>query len=129
MGGLILAVPLAISVVHHTILVCHNALCLKRETAVVFCRNLDLLVTENMASRVLVNPYNRTHLLLIIMVVILEPSETCQAGDIRLVGGQIEQEGTVEVCYDGTWGTVCRNGWNNIDAYIVCKTLGYDGPS
>ncbi len=63
------------------------------------------------------------------MVIILEPSETCQAGDVRLVGGQIEQEGTVEVCYDGTWGTVCTNSWNNIDAYIVCKTLGYDGPS
>lgn len=33
----------------------------------------------------------------------------------------------MEVCYKGVWGTICDNGWNAIDAYIVCRQLGYDG--
>ena len=77
----------------------------------------------------MVSLYNKTHLQLIILVIVLEPTETCQTGDVRLVGGQIEQEGTVEVCYNETWGTVCASGWGSIDTYIACKTLGYDGPS
>ena len=49
----------------------------------------------------------------------------CGEGDIRLIGGQTQLEGRVEVCLNETWGTVCENLWQNIDAGVACRQLGY----
>ena len=53
----------------------------------------------------------------------------CKDGAIRLVDGNIEQEGRPEVCVNGIWGSICHNGWTSNDAYATCLTLGYKGKS
>jgi hypothetical protein len=44
---------------------------------------------------------------------------------IRLVGGNTESEGRIEVFYNGTWGTVCDDMFGINEADVACKELGY----
>ena len=44
---------------------------------------------------------------------------------IRILDGTGENEGRVEIMYQGIWGTICDDGWDDIDASIACKELGF----
>ena len=52
-------------------------------------------------------------------------SAACRSGSVQLVGGSSRNEGRVEVCISGAWGTICDNSWNNTDAGVVCRQLRY----
>jgi len=49
----------------------------------------------------------------------------CINGQLRLAGGNIGNEGRVEICINNVWGTVCLDYWGNTDAAVVCRQLGY----
>ncbi|XP_063116777.1 neurotrypsin isoform X2 [Cavia porcellus] len=46
-------------------------------------------------------------------------------GVIRLAGGKGSHEGRLEVYYRGQWGTVCDDGWTELNTYVACRLLGF----
>ena len=46
-------------------------------------------------------------------------------GVIRLAGGKGSHEGLLEVYHRGQWGTVCNDGWTDLNTYVVCRQLGF----
>ena len=61
----------------------------------------------------------------------LPPTELCEDGDIRLIGGtDLDSNGRplagrVEYCLAEQWGTICNNGFDNFDARVICRQLGF----
>lgn len=67
----------------------------------------------------------RKRLIEAVLDIILVESSNCQEGDVRLVNGSFTTEGRVEVCSNGIWGSICSTKFTAIDAYVICKELGY----
>ncbi len=44
---------------------------------------------------------------------------------MRLVGGNSSLEGSVEIFQNNQWGTVCGLLWDEADARVVCRQLGF----
>ena len=44
---------------------------------------------------------------------------------VRLVDGGSYNEGRLEVYYNGRWGTVCDDGWNDNYVSLVCTQLDF----
>lgn len=66
---------------------------------------------------------NSVHFIYLSDIAILHSS--CTDGEIRLVGGTTVNEGTVEICFNNVWGTICDFNWGSIDASVICNQLGF----
>ena len=35
------------------------------------------------------------------------------------------RQGVVFLCHSGSYGTICHNNWDQAEAQVVCRQLGY----
>ena len=49
----------------------------------------------------------------------------CTNGDIRLLGSSSSNEGTIEMCVNHAWGTICDDNWDARDGNVACAQLGF----
>ena len=68
-----------------------------------------------------VKVYIRTHFLNFYNYCTLAP---CSNGSVRLGDGGV-LKGRVEVCYNGSWVTICTHSWTVKEATVICSQLGY----
>uniref|UniRef100_A0A8C5X5R7 SRCR domain-containing protein n=1 Tax=Malurus cyaneus samueli TaxID=2593467 RepID=A0A8C5X5R7_9PASS len=47
-------------------------------------------------------------------------------GALRLASGKGSHEGRLEVYHKGQWGTVCDDGWTELNTQVVCRQLGFN---
>lgn len=50
----------------------------------------------------------------------------CADGEIFLSNGSA---GRLEVCFNNTYGTVCDDYWDDLDAKVVCRQHGFNATS
>ena len=55
----------------------------------------------------------------------MEGYSNCTSGSIRLVDGSSDNEGLVQLCIDGIWGSICGSNWYYFNAEVACRQLGY----
>ena len=54
--------------------------------------------------------------------------DTCNNVGLRLEDSATNYSGRVEILYDGEWGTVCSDEFDENDAVVVCRQAGYGPP-
>ena len=46
-------------------------------------------------------------------------------GSLRLTDGLSPYEGRVEIYWDSEWKSICNDGWDEVDAVVVCRQMKY----
>lgn len=49
----------------------------------------------------------------------------CFLGDLRITGSNSFRSGRLEICSNNVWGQICDTQWDNLDAQVACRQLGY----
>ena len=62
-----------------------------------------------------------------LVLILFRLTASSASGEARLVGGTASHNGRVEIFYNDAWGTVCDDLFDNNDAEVVCRQLGFTG--
>ncbi len=52
-------------------------------------------------------------------------SAGCTHGDLRITGSNSFRSGRLEICSGNLWGQICDTQWDDLDAQVACRQLGF----
>ena len=61
----------------------------------------------------------------LIMIPLFFILSVCSDGDLRLVDSEKIGEDRVDICFNNTYGSICADFWDEVDAQVVCGQLGF----
>ena len=51
--------------------------------------------------------------------------DVIKSGELRLANGLHKYDGRVEMYWNSEWRIVCYDGWDELDAQVICRQLNY----
>lgn len=63
--------------------------------------------------------------IILLLLLIIVQCTILFAGAMRIIDGAQEHEGRLEVYMNGAWGTICNDFFDDTDATVACRYLGY----
>jgi deleted-in-malignant-brain-tumors protein 1 len=99
--------------------------CTGRESSLLECGRNDRSIGGCSANEVAGIQCEGQLLELDLIIIYFPPIELCSNGNIRISGGSSDLIGRIEVCVNRTWGSVCGQGWSDLNAAVACRQAGH----
>ena len=103
--------------------------CSSTDTLITQCSFSHFTRTSSCDGRTLaaIRCHSKKESLWLVMFNCYTTSTDCTDGEIKIIpySSYSKLIGRLEVCVNGAWGVICRDFFDNNDAAVACKQLGY----
>lgn len=111
--------------------VLYNVDCFGNETSILNCSSSNQQVYSEHSAAVICQGINHNYECFMIYTSFCSVDNSTQAsnctdGDLRLIGAMITNQGQLEVCVNGAWGSICDSEgvFTTTEAQVACRQLG-----
>ena len=101
--------------------------CSGTELSLLQCHTVGFDTINNIVVDTEISCQRRKHLCTTVYLnkLVINSIASCSDGDLKLVGGESESDGRLEICLNKRWTTINGRGWTKTDTKVACNQLNY----